>query len=520
MSLAAVSRASCSAVELGSAGENSPLQGDASATPFAAMLAGAMDARPTVARVSVKNEVTSELDADSSNELSGAEIDHTISSTMEEIATRLGGAVTALDPALLLKLTRVVQRMRDEYGRTVTVAEGVRSQTRQDKLYAQGRTTTGPIVTWTRSSLHETGQAADLLVNGGYADTKGFDLLRQVAEEEGLHTLGAIDPGHVELRGGRGVHASAPGTLASNQAPAPGNGASFAGLARVNPGGLLASVAHVASVAARAPVASVASVARAASVAPPARVATVGSVSHAVAGAVVGSAPAPSSDKAGSSQTNGERESQMKHSAPVSPAPLRSGDGSAGERTYAALGSAAVAPTAVRMTTDAVQSASTSAARVDRVLGLQDGKGARTLSRLSLALDDGNGGQDVVRIGVRGTSVGASFDMRDSAGVDRVTSRLGELTRALERRGLEPQGFQVRATETAKPLASESVRVSGMPQAMGHEAPSTHDHTQNGARGDSRQQGAGQDDSQERSRDRSNDRRRRDIAFSLTNEES
>lgn len=44
----------------------------------------------------------------------------------------------------------------------VYLVEGFRSQHRQDELYAKGRTTPGPKVTWTRFSWHTVGLAVDL----------------------------------------------------------------------------------------------------------------------------------------------------------------------------------------------------------------------------------------------------------------------------------------------------------------------------------------------------------------------
>lgn len=43
-----------------------------------------------------------------------------------------------------------------------TVTEGYRPQTRQNKLYAQGRTEPGIVVTWTLKSEHTRGRAVDL----------------------------------------------------------------------------------------------------------------------------------------------------------------------------------------------------------------------------------------------------------------------------------------------------------------------------------------------------------------------
>jgi peptidoglycan L-alanyl-D-glutamate endopeptidase CwlK len=49
----------------------------------------------------------------------------------------------------------------DEADLPVRIAEVKRSQARQEELYAQGRTTSGPIVTWTLRSKHLAGRAFD-----------------------------------------------------------------------------------------------------------------------------------------------------------------------------------------------------------------------------------------------------------------------------------------------------------------------------------------------------------------------
>lgn len=50
----------------------------------------------------------------------------------------------------------------DYYIAPPTVTEGLRPQSRQDVLYARGRTTPGPVVTGVRVSKHTLGRAFDL----------------------------------------------------------------------------------------------------------------------------------------------------------------------------------------------------------------------------------------------------------------------------------------------------------------------------------------------------------------------
>ena len=105
--------------------------------------------------------------------------------------------VGALAPEFRARLDRVLARMRSEFGAEVEVVETVRSQSRQEALYAQGRTAPGPVVTWTRSSAHLTGYAADVVVGGSYDNEPAYARLATIAREEGLRTLRPRDPGHV-----------------------------------------------------------------------------------------------------------------------------------------------------------------------------------------------------------------------------------------------------------------------------------------------------------------------------------
>lgn len=92
------------------------------------------------------------------------------------------------------------------YGADVAVVSGLRSQAEQDRLYAQGRTTPGPIVTWTRSSAHVTGRAVDLAFRvGGVVDYDvpawWWDALAYLASFAGLRRTAVSkgDLGHFEL---------------------------------------------------------------------------------------------------------------------------------------------------------------------------------------------------------------------------------------------------------------------------------------------------------------------------------
>lgn len=91
-------------------------------------------------------------------------------------------------------------------GAPVVVVESYRSQARQDALYAQGRTTQGNVVTWTRNSLHTQRRAFDIafVVNGRLTwqvPRSWWDYMRFRAARYGLRTLGETsgDLGHFEL---------------------------------------------------------------------------------------------------------------------------------------------------------------------------------------------------------------------------------------------------------------------------------------------------------------------------------
>ncbi|MEO7965493.1 MAG: M15 family metallopeptidase, partial [Gemmatimonadaceae bacterium] len=107
----------------------------------------------------------------------------------------------ALVPDLRLRLDRVIDRMKSEFGYSVEVVETVRSQARQDELFAQGRSAPGEVVTWTRNSKHTAGRAVDVVIDGSYENAAAYRDLAQVAREEGLRSLWPRDGGHLEIAG-------------------------------------------------------------------------------------------------------------------------------------------------------------------------------------------------------------------------------------------------------------------------------------------------------------------------------
>ena len=90
-------------------------------------------------------------------------------------AERLNG----VNPALVSVVKRASARLPFD----ILVIEGVRTQARQDELYAQGRTKPGKVVTWTRSSKHIIGQAVDIApqIAGAipWGDAAKFDQIAQ-----------------------------------------------------------------------------------------------------------------------------------------------------------------------------------------------------------------------------------------------------------------------------------------------------------------------------------------------------
>ncbi len=321
--------------------------------------------------------------------------------------------IAKLTPEFRERLQRVMERMKQEFGHDVTIVETVRSPERQAALFAQGRTTPGPVVTWTRDSKHSKGLAADLMVDGRWENPLGYAHLQQVAKQEGLRTLGARDPGHVELSADGSVSAETLGTLLGD----------LGGEAGDNARKMRAEVEMASrddSAAAMARVASVAQVARISSVAQVARVATVARPEAAGARAESGGSEAVSP------------------LAVSGPTPAYMVDGSAAARLAAPVGNVNMAD------------------RISQLMDLQASQAAKPMNSMLLRMDNATGIEDQIRIDMRGTSVDARLGLGSAQQAADLGSRVSELREALERRGLTPDELRVQAA----PRTTDSVNFS------------------------------------------------------------
>ncbi|MEP6493416.1 MAG: M15 family metallopeptidase [bacterium] len=433
--------------------------------PFAAVMAGAMHTHLGKAAHAKPKEGTSELDAqDDSGEKDAEGTSSTVSvsassdtkeakdakavkDAVEAMAAKdkagtapssneVVRSVAALDPALQAKLARVMARMREETGQDVKVTETYRSQSRQDTLFAQGRNAPGAVVTWTQSSKHTQGRAVDVQLEGGAAGSDAYTILQRIANEEGLRTLGARDPGHLEL----------PANGATPKLPAEPADASGPGLVSV---ARLAQLAEVSQV-------STAKVARPAQVA---RVATVAQPN--VAGPLPKVVP---NSEGGHSQFAGSQSGSQKFGAGSGQA---GSDSSASDKKgYGALDAAmamrdssAPAPLALHAVTGGAGSAA--AERAARMIAAMEDAPARPLSQITMSVDAGNGATDRIQVGLRGSALNATIDAGDTRGAHAMSTRTDELVRALTRDGVEVESLRVRATaNTAAPLATPTSRGS------------------------------------------------------------
>jgi hypothetical protein len=475
-------------------------------------------------------ETVSSVDANGVTGPEGGRAAHEANGARES-ATAVHRGMDGLVPEMRERLERVLHRMKTEYGHDARVSETYRSQSRQDALHAQGRSAPGQVVTWTRRSNHTLGRAADIVVNGGYDDAEAYATLQRVAREEGLHTLGSRDPGHLELPKGVGS------TLPTGRRVDLANVASLAELGRLAPDAGVtvtdvgvtpnghAREAAPAPVAAPAGAAGMARVARVATVAQVAHVAQVARVATPGAAAVrrgVSTQRTASTDETRATANTMEAKATgttatanaATTATPLAMAAARAEGGSAGRRDGGTRGEERSAARDERSAETGVVGAESSAnerfggtahgteaprgatssraeavqaavgadalTRLDAIDALRDGAAARPLSHLTLSVDNAAGGADRIRVEARGRSVGVTVDLSDAAAADRLGARMGELQQALEQRGLEADTLRVRSGVAATPEAIDVSRVAASTLERESARSGTHTGAQQG----------------------------------------
>lgn len=402
---------------------------------FAGMFATAMHSTHSAERPVARKEGMSELDraeaksADEKSDAAEEDEENKVrarSRTVRRSSTNdVVRTMDALDPQLQDKLARVMARVQSETGHTVTVTETFRSQDRQDRLFAQGRETGGNVVTWTRNSKHTQGRAVDVVLDGGNASSEAYQALQRIANDEGLRTLGARDPGHLELRG-KVANTDLTSLIPDAPADAQARGQNQSSIARV------ADVARVAEVA---------------------KVADVAPVAQVVASAV--RAAAAKHTDGGSAFDGGSRGDSRE----------QSGDSSNGYALFGSAGRRDHSANAFSLSSVAAPTGSDAVARTERILAALDATPARQLSNITMHLDNANGSTDRISLSMRGATLDTSIATADDRVAQLLNAKSDELAKALSKDGIELRELRVRsATDTntvTAAAASHSSNQSG-----------------------------------------------------------
>jgi hypothetical protein len=94
--------------------------------------------------------------------------------------------------------------------------------------------------------------------------------------------------------------------------------------------------------------------------------------------------------------------------------------------------------------------------RIARLLEAQDAANDRPLSQVLLRLERPDGGEDRLRVGLRGNTVSATLDVADQSTADRMSANVKELQRALARRGFDTDSITVRTVSRSVESATLS----------------------------------------------------------------
>ena len=82
--------------------------------------------------------------------------------------------------------------------------------------------------------------------------------------------------------------------------------------------------------------------------------------------------------------------------------------------------------------------------RIARLLKVQDAASDRPLSQVMLRLERPDGGEDRLRVGLRGNTVSATLDVGDQSAADRMNANVKELRRVLEQQGFQTDSLTAR----------------------------------------------------------------------------
>lgn len=458
--------------------------GDAPANTFAASLAAMLTPRTVLPPKDEKTGAASELDAALGDTLgntlgsSGAiaiasargstaiAANSTAVNTAAAATTARAGASSAsvttvssdtdaLNPDFRARLGRVVTRMRDEYGHDVELVEGFRPQARQEFLYEQGRTRPGDVVTWTKSSQHTLGLAADVKIDGTYNNTVAYQHLAHIAAQEGLRTLGARDPGHIELpsRGGAAAWGSGADTTRMNDGVSRAVGLALAqGNASSTDTNTAAGDAHTLN----------GFLSRMSQVTGQQQSDTRGSASG---GFGHQQRHTPQADTRISGTVEPARVAdvaQIAHIADVA------------QVAHTATGSAHIEGPHTIVPNDAAD-------QVGRMLDVRDATPAHPLSHVTLDLDNANGSTDRITVQLRGSAVDTAISLGDTGRADRMSLRVGELQHALEHHGLEAGSIHVASTAADSGAGWTPRRGSDQAAHQGQSSPNNRDNRQDAA---------------------------------------
>lgn len=357
-------------------------------------------------------------------------------------------SLEGLSPELRARVERVMERMKSEYGHDVTLVETTRSQERQDWLFAQGRTRSGPVVTWTRDSAHTRGEAVDVMIDGSWDNAAGFARLQRIAREEGLRTLGMKDPGHLELPSSTSPVDRAADVRARVDARIPQDTANGRGVASVARVAGVAGVARVADQGA-APVS--------------------GGDAFAAGTAALQSASTDGHNGHGHAFGRGERDESGKplNNGKALGKDARHHDARGNDQAaFGAFGGAAGTPghTGATGADRAAQvggtPASSQAERVSDIQQMRADAPATPLNRMTLNVESAPGTQERITIDVRGNTVQTQITT-DAGTADRMRLRTADLQDALGRHGLESDRLRIRtngntdSVELARAVTSE-----------------------------------------------------------------